>query len=97
MSIHLAQFTENIVFIEKQTSTFRLMPVVRLCNADFMCFQKHFLIRTRQMAPGSFYDSSISVLYFFCASICFWASLPACTSAFVHGTILHITMYRASS
>ena len=40
---------------------------------------------------------SMSVLYFFCASICFWASLPACTSAFVHGTILHITMYRASS
>ena len=40
---------------------------------------------------------SISFLYFFWASICFWASLPACTSDFVHGTILHITMYRASS
>ena len=38
----------NVPIIEKQTSTFRLMSVFRPCNADFMCFQKYFLIRTRQ-------------------------------------------------
>lgn len=58
-----------------------------------------FLLAEKAAASGrSFFPiSSISLFYFFCASICFWASLPACTSAFVHGTILHITMYRASS
>lgn len=41
----------------------------------------------------SFYR--LSLPYFL--SFNFWASFPAFTSAFVHGTILHTTMYRASS